>query len=252
MIKLNINKVFFIVLIFVIFSVYSCRSKKIGTEEVKTYIQTNENIGGTEVTIRFQKGESHNHPSFVIWIEDTSDKYIETLFITQSVATGYFNYGKVENGKWISAEKRYPESLPYWGHKRGVIAEDGYYTPDSKTHLPDAITSATPKGSFELTTKIKEPQLSKFNILLEINQTWDFNEYWTNNKFPDNEAYKRSCQPALVYSATIDLSNPEVEYELKPIGHSHYAGETGELFEDLSTVTTALHIAERITVKVNL
>lgn len=247
----SFNKSLFIVLIGIIFMGYSCRSKKIGTEEVKTYIQTNENIEGNELTISFQKGESHNHPSFVIWIEDTSGLYIETLFLTQAVATGYFNYGKVENRKWVPAEKRYPESLPYWAHKRSVIAEDGFYMPSSDTSLPDAITGATPKGSFELITKIKEQGLNQFNLLFEINQTWDFNEYWTNNKFPDNEAYKRSCQPALVYSAKIDLSSPQVEYELRPIGHSHYAGETGELFEDLSTITTALHIAEKITVKVN-
>ena len=86
--------------------------------------------------------------------------------------------------------------------------------------------------------------------MLEINQTWDFNEYWTNNKFPDKEAYKRSCQPALVYSTKINLNNKQSVYILKPIGHSHYAGETGELFKNLSTITTALQIAQEITVRI--
>ena len=37
---------------------------------------------------------------------------------------------------------------------------------------------------------------------------------------------------------------------MKPIGHSHYAGETGELFTDLSTLSTALKIANTITLTV--
>ena len=40
------------------------------------------------------------------------------------------------------------------------------------------------------------------------------------------------------------------EIEMKPIGHSHYAGETGELFTDLSTLSTALKIANTITLTV--
>ena len=39
---------------------------------------------------------------------------------------------------------------------------------------------------------------------MEINQNWDWNEYWTNDKYPDDENYKMSCQPALVYEAVID------------------------------------------------
>jgi len=34
------------------------------------------------------------------------------------------------------------------------------------------------------------------------------------------------------------------------VGHSHYSGKTGELFPDLSTLTTALQIADSIIVKV--
>ena len=37
-----------------------------------------------------------------------------------------------------------------------------------------------------------------------------------------------------------------------PVGHSHYSDKTGELFTDLSTLTTALHIAYSIIVRVNI
>ena len=55
-------------------------------------------------------------------------------------------------------------------------------------------------------------------------------------------------------NATVSSAKPAVleapKIELKPIGHSHYAGENGELFTDLSTLSTALKIAKKITVSV--
>jgi hypothetical protein len=36
---------------------------------------------------------------------------------------------------------------------------------------------------------------------------------------------------------------------MKPIGHSHHSGANGELFPDLSTITTALQISDSILVK---
>lgn len=83
---------------------------------------------------------------------------------------------------------------------------------------------------------------------MEINQTWDWNNYWHNNRFPDDEEYKTSCQPALVYMAEIDLNSSVNIFEFKPIGHSHYSGKSGELFTDISTFTTALKITNKVTV----
>jgi hypothetical protein len=94
------------------------------------------------------------------------------------------------------------------------------------------------------------PLPDKFKVMLEINQNWDWNEYWTNNKYPDDENYKWSCQPALVYEAAIDLKSLQDSYKMNPVGHSHYSGKTGELFTDLSTLTTALQIADSTIVKV--
>jgi hypothetical protein len=39
-------------------------------------------------------------------------------------------------------------------------------------------------------------------------------------------------------------------YLMSPAGHSHYSGKTGELFTDLSTLTTALKIVKTATVRV--
>jgi polyphosphate kinase len=86
--------------------------------------------------------------------------------------------------------------------------------------------------------------------LFEINQSWDWNEYWTNAKYLDEPEYKTSCQPSVVYKATLDLNKLNNEILLTPIGHGHYSGKTGELFTDLTTITSAMKIAKKISVSV--
>ena len=116
--------------------------------------------------------------------------------------------------------------------------------------VPDGYTGATPVKGFVLNTRADKELPPVYRILFEINQNWDWNEYWTNNKFPDDENYKMSCQPALVYEAVIHKDKAISSIAMKPIGHSHYSGKTGELFPDLSTLTTALYIADSIIVRV--
>jgi hypothetical protein len=170
--------------------------------------------------------------------------------VAKSVAAGVFKYGRQENNKWITAAKRAPQTLPYWAHKRGIKASDGLYMPDSQTPVPDAYTGATPVQGFVLTTRVNSPLPEKYKVMLEINQNWDWNEYWANDKYPDDENYKMSCQPALIYEAIVDSKNPEASYRMLPVGHSHYSGKTGELFTDLSTMTTALNIVDSVIVRV--
>ena len=130
------------------------------------------------------------------------------------------------------------------------MTEDGLYVPTPENPVPDAYTGPTPGKSFVLHTRLDDPGPEKFYVLFEINQTWDWNEYWTNNKYPDDEEYKTSCQPALVYSTLVDLNGPRQEYPMELIGRSHHSGADGKLYDDLHTMTTALRIAERIVVRI--
>ena len=83
-----------------------------------------------------------------IWVEDTSGKYIQDLYVAESIAKGVFRHGIGSEGKWKPGEIRRPAALPYWGHKRGIKADDGLYIPSAKNPLPDAYTGATPTESF--------------------------------------------------------------------------------------------------------
>jgi len=208
---------------------------------------------GIEIIIDFQKGQYHNHPTMAFWIEDVDGNFIQLLYITQSLSTGVFNHGELAAGKWDtkSGEARRPATLPYFLHKRGIRAEDGLYLPTPKNPIPDAYTGATPPADFVLKTRTDEVTAHKFRLLLEINQSWDWNEYWTNNKYPDNLDYISSCQPSVVYAVKIDLNETEQSYYLNPIGHGHYAGIDGKLYTDLTTLTTALQIIHRVKVNIN-
>ena len=211
---------------------------------------TNDHGQGQKLTISFNKGKYFNHPLISIWLTTPDGKYIQTLYVSQSIAKGIYEHGKAEQGKWFPGEHRRPAALPYWAFSRGVREDDGFYLPTPQTPIPDAYTGATPQNNFVLETKLDKPIQGKVILWLEINQPFDFNDYWHNQKYPDNNAYRTSGQPSLVYLAIIDFDSSVKEYYLNPMGHGHPTGENGTLFTDLSTLTTALKIVEKIKVQI--
>ena len=231
--------------------ILSCTNTRVPVEESPDHFSSNPMGSGPALEIEMTRGEGHNHPLMVIWVETMDGTFSQTLYVAESIGKGVFQHGEASRGFWKAGEIQRPAALPYWSHKRGIKNEKGYYLPTPTNPVPDAFTGPTPGKNFILHTKLNEPGLNRFNVLFEINQTWDWNEFWTNDKFTDDEEYKTSCQPALVYSASIDLENPKKEYPMTIIGHSHHSGTNGELFTNLETLTTALHIAEQITIRVN-
>lgn len=213
-------------------------------------LETNLNGKGVDIEIQFYKGPEIYYPLMAIWIENMEGEFIQSLYVAKSIAKSHFNYGIVNDNRWESGPKRIPAALPYWGHKRGIRAEDGYYLPTQKKPIADAYTGATPTSDFILKTKSDSLLPNQFRVLFEINQSWDWNEYWTNKKFPDDIHYKTSAQPAVIYAAEIDLESNKKEYEMQIIGHSHYSGKTGKLYPDLGTLTSALKIADKIMVRI--
>lgn len=229
--------------------VFSCRGTQVQNLPPDEYMY-NSMASGPEIEISFVKGEAHNYPLMAIWAEDEAGNFIQTIYVSESIGKGVFKRGDASTGRWLPGEIRRPASLPYWAHRRDVRASDGLYVPDPRDPVPDAFTGPTPPADFVIRARLESAEKRILTLYFEINQTWDWNEYWTNNKFPDDAEYKTSCQPALVYSTMIDLDRPRDEYFFKVIGHSHWSGKTGELFTDLSTITTALDIAKEISVRV--
>jgi len=219
-------------------------------EETLNVIRTKTEATGHSIKLTVSRGEHHNHPLMAFWIEDTSGNYIETLYIAESIATSVFEHGKSGSEGWEPGVQRRPAALPYWGHQRGVEAEDGLYIPHPNNPMPDAVTGPTPQSNFTLKTKTDTTIKPPFKLLMEINQPWDWNDYWTNSKFPGNNEYMTSSQPAGVYAATIKSLEKGKTYEMKLIGRSHHAGENGKLYTDLETLTSAKNIVKSVQIKI--
>lgn len=185
-----------------------------------------------------------NPPQIAIWAEDMQGNYLSTIYVTYKIATQSWQ---------SSGGNRRKEALPHWCHQRGVKYEDGLYLPTKKSPLTDGITGATPKGSFDIRmTPVDE--IKKFIIKIEINHSTDFNEAYPKSAKEGEANYsggkEGSGQPALVYAAEVDLTSGEKEFTARLIGHSSPDGSNGDITEDISSLTTALHIVKNITVSV--
>lgn len=247
--KINILLLLGLIISFVLLNSSDMEKKKKGEKET---IQANINASGTPLQFTLITGEAHNHPTFAMWLEDMDGNFIQELFVTKSLSSGIYGHGAKSEGVWKkdAGEARRPATLPYFLHKRGVKAPDGTYLPTPESPIVDAYTGATPKADFDLCTKANKKLSGKYRILFEVNQPWDWNEFWNNTKFPDDTDYKTSCQPALVYAVTVDFDHLVDYYALNPIGHSHYSGKDGQLYTDISTLTTAKDIFEKVEVRI--
>lgn len=232
-----------VLLMVILFSLtISCTSqkdqKKVLNAPEKVSYKSGEGLIGEIV---FQKGPEHNHPLMAFWLEDVNGDYIQTLYVAKSIGTGIFGHGKVSGGSWQPGPVSRPAALPNWWHKYG-------YLPTPERPVPDAISGPTPQDDFIMEVQLPADLPDNFDLYMEINQSWDWNEYWTNDRYPDNEAYMTSSQPAVVYKASITEISPGKKYEMRLVGHSHYAGENGDLYEDITSLTTARQIVAAVVV----
>ncbi|MTI30245.1 DUF4405 domain-containing protein [Xanthovirga aplysinae] len=230
------------------------RNQQLGkSEEEYNYqiIKLDKKIGEHNISIELKKGEAFQFPILAVWLEDSIGNYVESLYVSQMLSSSVF-WQKIDN-KWQKTIVRRPEALPYWAHKRGVKASDGLYIPLKSAPDLDGVSGATPTDNFILKTKSDLNTLKKFRILMEVNQSYDWNEYYSKERFPNDSIYSGSGkvgQPALIYAAEIEKTALEAKsnFLLELIGHSHHSGKNGELNSNLENITTAKRIADRIIV----
>lgn len=185
-----------------------------------------------------------NPPQIAIWIEDLAGNYLTTIYASHKIATG----------TWQSnSGNRRKESLPVWCYARGVQYPDGLYLPTKDQPLPDGISGATPHGSFDV--KIRPVGgLKQFVVKIELNHSTDWNDNYPKNAKEEDANYSGgkdgSGQPAVVYEAMIDLDSNKKQYIASLVGHSSPDGSNGELYTDLSSLTSALEIVKEITINI--
>ncbi|MDD3051534.1 MAG: hypothetical protein PHR06_10355 [Candidatus Cloacimonetes bacterium] len=157
-------------------------------------------------------------PQIAAWVTDTEGNYLETLYITQK-----------------NTKLDRPEALPYWSYSSQKSLENFAL-----------ISSATPKGSVELEGHFKGDQ-HVFNIFAELNLSYDHNEYFPKKAEKNDGNFSGvSGQPSLIYKCTVDTSASDDYYEFQLIGHGSPDGSDGRLYEDLSTLTSALEMVKKI------
>ncbi len=188
--------------------------------------------------------EKKNPPQIAIWVEDLAGNYLTTIYTSHKIATGSWQ----SNGG-----NRRKESLPVWSYTRGVQYPDGLYLPTKAQPLVDGISGATPHGSFDV--KIRPVDgLKQFVVKIELNHSTDWNKNYPENAKEGEANYsggkEGSGQPAVVYSAEIDLRSSRKQYTATIIGHSSPDGSDGDIYPDTSSLTTALNIVQEITIHI--
>ena len=212
------------------------------------------------LTIDLLRSEHYWHPQMAIWLEDSVGNYLETLFVSKATAQGLFYGGRSkDNFKDFDAKKqgtgdyRRVNALPVWSYKRNVKYADGMFVPPRDEPLPDAITGATLVDNFKMITSADH--LEKFNVFLEINVAFDDNEYYSEYDFPDDEVYHNGTgqlgQPSIIFHSDVDMKDGEDYYIMKLMGHGHHSAQNGKIYSDLSSLTTAKQIVERIVLGVS-
>ena len=118
---------------------------------------------------------------YVIWIEDMASGFLQNINVCQKIITGGLT-GTV---------------LPYWKINK---------YPVSLGSEVDAVTSATIANSnFSLSAVLKDNSVRKFVLYFEIDRAFEPNDWFSD-------------QPALLYSANINLDESPSVYELLPAG----------------------------------
>lgn len=171
-------------------------------------------------------------PQFALWIQDSDGNFSQTIFATK----------KASNKKWIFAPKNgRPESLPVWYHSC-----KNFRAPESKNEM-DAVSSATPKGGFEIAQKIQFSEEKKYFVFAEVNKSFDYNEFYPKDAGKNSAEYSGvNGQPSAVYRAELSFENPEAKLEL--IGTGSLDGKSGSIENKTETLTTAKNLVEKIIV----
>ncbi len=226
---------------------------------VYEHLQMQGDKTGFMFELDLRKGPYFQYPTYAFWLETEAGAFIRPIYVTRKLAQNDFfvRAYKNENGWQFDDEPQSkstrwrPESLPVFLHRAGLVAHAGAAQPESNQPVADAYTGATMLNSFTLTSSLALPASRRFKILFEINHSFDFNEFYSEDRFPDDPVYSGngySAQPSLIYAADIDLNRDENFVELRLQGRGHHSGQDGDIHRDMDNMTTALELVDRIIV----
>lgn len=144
-----------------------------------------DSINQYTIVVNFEYGEDLSPTAYkniyVIWIEDKTSDFIQNINVCQKLMTGELT-GTV---------------LPYWKINKYPISSNSEV---------DAVTSATKANTnFSVSAVLKDTTVRKFVLYIEVDRAYEPNDWFSD-------------QPALLYSANIDIDESTSVYELLPLG----------------------------------
>ena len=230
---------------------------------------------GQTITVELKKGAYFLWPQYAIWLETLDGKFVQPLFVTSATGTNNF-INKVAKrdpsqvftshailGADVDPDQTFlrgqdprtketrmrPEALPVFLHQLGIQTRNGLYLPTNASLLADGYSSATMTDNFIYHATLPKPLSGQYVVKFEINHSFDFNEYYSSNRFPDDAIYSGngfSAQPSVIYQAIINFDLPEQILKMNLIGRGHHSGKNGQIYQDVSNLTTALELVGRL------
>ena len=266
------------------------RSGEKSAEEIRfSYLRvdkTQVNAVGDELVIDVRKGAYFRWPQYAIWLETMEGEFIQPLFVTRKLArTGFINkvalrdktqvfntdISDYDDKSWdktfsmeaspeTAQQRTRPESLPVFLHQLASKTKQEFLFSTGKTALGDSSTAysidgfagATLLDNFLLSSRTIKSMPDKYRVRLEINQSFDFNKYYSSDRFPNDPIYSGdgySGQPSVIYEAVVDIQSPQHFYLMSLIGHGHHSGQNGVVDSDMNNVTTARELIDRVVVE---
>ncbi|RYY75114.1 MAG: hypothetical protein EOO52_12485 [Gammaproteobacteria bacterium] len=248
--------------------------------------KTPANAIGDRLIIDFRKGPYFRWPQYAIWLESMEGDFIQPLFVTQKLAhAGFNNKVSMRNKKQVFAtdissyddqawdktfsieaspetshQRTRPESLPVFLHKFASRSTREILKPADRTlgeslstsQSIDGFAGATILDNFLLSSRSTNLMPYKYRVRLEINQSFDFNSFYSSDRFPEDPIYSGdgyNGQPSVVYEAIVDVQSPQPYYPMTLLGHGHHSGENGDVNTNMDDLSTAKELIDRVIVE---
>lgn len=212
-------------------------------------ITTNSDKSGRAVTLKFTRGNAWGsevrigpaklkiRPQIAVWVADTAGNFKQNIYVTHCFAKQEWKFIKSHPDSTYRTS-----SMPYWMNK---LLRASQPLPTQAQPLADAVTAATPDGSFSIESVI-DSSITAGSIWCEFNSSFDNNEKWPADK-KNKESF--NGQPSLLFKGDFSFSNSET-IAMKYMGHGGDSGADGNIYENGSGITSAKDIITGIEVTV--
>ncbi|MBN1500939.1 MAG: hypothetical protein JW982_12335 [Spirochaetes bacterium] len=188
-----------------------------------------------QVEFTFEKGSSWYHeikagfikikgtPQVALWTETTDGKFIETVYVSKKAY------------KWYKkgTEDRL-DVLPVWQSRENSDV--------------DAVSGATISEESSLHREISSAD-GKIIMFAEINNSFDYNDFYTEKGDGGTVKTGVNGQPSLIYSVEIDFGVKK-QYKMNLTGHGSIGRKSGVIGTDMNRISTAKNIVRSIYVTV--